>query len=185
MQIYWFVLRTPSDSWLFWLLPWQNCKKRLISKAISNKKENVKEGIIFSWRSLKNGGYLLSRLVDSTIGVVGLNFSVRNGKRWNPNAITTWNKVGFATNDYLTYSGFYKSYNQKYRAFNFLRKKFRAISKARLWRHRLYTCLLSTSSSLTTLIRKSHLVAGFALRCFQRLSDPDADTRQCSWRNNR
>ena len=23
----------------------------------------------------------------STIGAVGLNFSVRNGKRWNPNAI--------------------------------------------------------------------------------------------------
>ena len=25
----------------------------------------------------------------STIGVVGLNFSVRNGKRWNPKTITT------------------------------------------------------------------------------------------------
>ena len=63
--------------------------------------------------------------------------------------------------------------------------KFRAISKARLWHHCLYTCLLSTSSSLTTLIRKSHLVAGFALRCFQRLSDPDMDTRRCAWRHNR
>ena len=30
-----------------------------------------------------------------------------------------------------------------------------------------------------------HLVAGFALRCFQRLSDPDADTRRCTWRYNR
>ena len=30
-----------------------------------------------------------------------------------------------------------------------------------------------------------HLVAGFALRCFQRLSEPDADTRQCTWRYNR
>ena len=28
-------------------------------------------------------------LVRSTIGVAKLNFSVRNGKRWNPNAITT------------------------------------------------------------------------------------------------
>ena len=36
----------------------------------------------------KEGGYLLSRL-RSTIGVTGLNFSVRNGKRWNPGAITT------------------------------------------------------------------------------------------------
>ena len=26
----------------------------------------------------------------STIGVSGLNFSVRNGKRWNPTTITTW-----------------------------------------------------------------------------------------------
>ena len=30
-------------------------------------------------------------------------------------------------------------------------RKFRAISSARLWRRRLYTCALSTSSSLTTL----------------------------------
>ena len=36
----------------------------------------------------KDGGYLLSHL-RSTIGVNGLNFSVRNGKRWNPVAITT------------------------------------------------------------------------------------------------
>ena len=31
---------------------------------------------------------------------------------------------------------------------------------------------------------KSNLVVGFALRCFQRLSRPDADTQPCSWRNN-
>ena len=36
----------------------------------------------------KEGGDLLSRL-RSTIGAVGLNFSVRNGKRWNTNAIAT------------------------------------------------------------------------------------------------
>ena len=34
------------------------------------------------------GGYLLSHF-RSTIGVVRLNFSVRNGKRWIPHAITT------------------------------------------------------------------------------------------------
>ena len=32
-------------------------------------------------------------LLRSTIDVTGLNFSVRNGKRWNPGAITTLNKV--------------------------------------------------------------------------------------------
>ena len=35
----------------------------------------------------KDGGDLLSRLAGSTIGAGGLNFSVRNGKRWNPAAI--------------------------------------------------------------------------------------------------
>ena len=38
--------------------------------------------------SPSGGGYLLSHF-RSTIGVVRLNFSVRNGKRWNPHAITT------------------------------------------------------------------------------------------------
>ena len=33
------------------------------------------------------GGYLLSRF-RSTIGAAGFNFSVRNGKRWNPRAIS-------------------------------------------------------------------------------------------------
>ena|GEM_PF-4734128 len=44
-----------------------------------------------SFRSFhfKNGGYLLSHLAGSTIDDVRLNFSVRNGKRWNPDAITT------------------------------------------------------------------------------------------------
>lgn len=32
---------------------------------------------------------------------------------------------------------------------------------------------------------KSNLAAGFALRCVQRLSDPDVDTRRCAWRHNR
>ena len=37
-------------------------------------------------RGLEGGGYLLSRF-RSTIGAAGFNFSVRNGKRWNPRAI--------------------------------------------------------------------------------------------------
>ena len=38
---------------------------------------------------LQDGDYLLSHL-RSTIGVTKLNFSVRNGKRWNLRAIVTW-----------------------------------------------------------------------------------------------
>ena len=37
---------------------------------------------------LQDGDYLLSHL-RSTIGVTKLNFSVRNGKRWNLRAIVT------------------------------------------------------------------------------------------------
>ncbi len=40
----------------------------------------------------KRGGDLLSHF-RSTIGAHGLNFSVRNGKRWNPVAITTINNA--------------------------------------------------------------------------------------------
>ncbi len=50
----------------------------------------TKRGVILYGKLLspKNGGYLLSHK-RSTIGAVGLNFSVRNGKRWNPDTITT------------------------------------------------------------------------------------------------
>ena len=41
----------------------------------------------------KGGGDLLSRLVDSTIGAAGLNCSVRDGKRWDPRAVTALNKA--------------------------------------------------------------------------------------------
>src|SRR5690606_12226096 len=34
-------------------------------------------------------------------------------------------------------------------------------------------------------LKKSHLVAGFALICLQRLSLPDKATRHCPWRDNR
>ena len=33
--------------------------------------------------------------------------------------------------------------------------------------------------------RRPHLGGGFALRCLQRLSRPDAATRPCAWRRNR
>ena len=40
---------------------------------------------------MKGGGHLLSRIALQYIGAGGLNFSVRNGKRWDTAAITTWN----------------------------------------------------------------------------------------------
>ena len=128
----------------------------------------------------------------STIGAGGLNFSVRNGKRWDTAAITTWLGVDYRTSKQrrsdasrgtcvLRLSVWRADDTAEVREV----RKFRAISSARLWRRRLYTCALSTSSSGTTLMRSSNLAAGFALRCFQRLSDPDSDTRRCTWRHNR
>lgn len=39
------------------------------------------------------GDDLLSHRLGSTIGAAGLNGSVRNGKRWNPRAKVTKNRV--------------------------------------------------------------------------------------------
>ena len=121
---------------------------------------------------LQNGDYLLSRL-RSTIGVNGLNFSVRNGKRWNPVAIVTLitlychihtNKLSFFSSKNSSIDASFhlsilsKPYLQATQQnWTYITAtqgyKLRAISNARLWRHRLYTCILSTSSSLTTLRR--------------------------------
>ena len=91
-------------------------------------------------------------LLRSTIGVTGLNFSVRNGKRWNPGAVVTWIRQ--------TWCGKSKAQLIEYWQLNRLNvytchtgkaKSERAISNARLWHRCLYTCILSTSSSMTTL----------------------------------
>ena len=70
-------------------------KKEKKKKGEGKKeKEKGKKGIKkrepgdFSSSSPLGGDYLLSHF-RSTIGVVRLNFSVRNGKRWDPHAIIT------------------------------------------------------------------------------------------------
>ena len=117
---------------------------------------------------LKKAATYSPALHCSTIGASGLNFSVRNGKRWDTTAITTWlfrlchlgnhHDPGVCVNidkarivaacvyaqDTLTMH----NHSWKHGPHE---ESFRAISTARLWRHRLYTCRLSTSSSATTL----------------------------------
>ena len=71
----------------------------------------------------------------------------------------------------------------------------RSVSQAlgRLVLVRSTPCRASTPSLLPRRLRgalllsheKLHLRAGFTLRCFQRLSLPDAATRQYGWRHNR
>ena len=48
----------------------------------------------------EGGGYLLSHF-RSTIGGAGFNFSVRNGKRWNPRAVTTLVFLFFLSSPYI------------------------------------------------------------------------------------
>ena len=66
-----------------------------------------------------------------------------------------------------------------------VRQSFRAISTARL-----NTSLRLHLQPINVVVshdpyRKSHLEVGFALRCFQRLSRPNAATLRCGWRHNR
>ena len=79
-------------------------------------------------------------LLRSTIGVTGLNFSVRDGKRWIPRAIKR--TIGHPA------KGKPRSQNISYPSGQ---GKSRAISTTRLRRRRPYTCGLSRSSSLTAL----------------------------------
>ena len=159
---------------------------------IKNLSQSVK--IERGW-SNKIGGDLLSRgcaVPSARLGLTSL-FGMGRGdpQRYNHQNIV-WTTLRFYDLEAISFSfTFFLATTSHCTNFEQARPlsqsgcKFRAISKARLWHRCLYTCLLSTSSSLTTLIRKSNLVAGFALRCFQRLSDPDMDTRRCAWRHNR
>ena len=63
-------------------------KKGKRKKGKKGKGIKKREPGDFSSSSPLGGDYLLSHF-RSTIGVVRLNFSVRNGKRWDPHAIIT------------------------------------------------------------------------------------------------
>ena len=91
----------------------------------------------------------------STIGVSGFNFSVRDGKRWYPTALTT---AVYVLKEIIS--------AKKVR----LTERFRAISTGLL---NTLLCLHIRPINVVVShdpVRKSHLEDGFALRCFQRLS---------------
>ena len=138
--------------------------------------------------------------ICSTIGAVGLNFSVRDGKRWIPNAINRLNIGNDSwrvqkdsniftsskqlTNAWVSLGGIYQSLLSHTVSSGGEKKSSRAISTARL-----NTLLRLHLQPINVVVYndpqgKSNLVAGFALRCFQRLSLPDADTQRCAWRHN-
>ena len=185
---------------------------------------------------LLGGSDLLSHF-RSTIGAVRFNFSVRNGKRWIPHAITTLVSfsplfpvcvrcvkvkviAGSAKRSLLAFSCRLKRHRCHYSrprlrsAFSCVKAWLRGFVPAAAV---LPRCLGATRSlggvafarkavgilvllgwdiaALTpaTYLRRSlqrpsgrsYLGEGFVLRCFQHLSFPDADTRQCPGRDNR
>ena len=160
---------------------------------------------------LKVGDDLLSHF-RSTIGAARFNFSVRNGKRWSPRAIVALflclsfsalpsgrrcgpdrDLTGSALEG-AAHSAFLCCRIRFRLSFSLLEslsfgvspeKGFGRLVPLGCHRCRCCTCGLSTQSSSATLVRRSYLGEGFALRCFQRLSLPDAATRPCPWRDNR
>ena len=146
------------------LLPYQgtNGLDGLPPRQKGNKKEDIPVLTGISSLTWKKGGYLLSRFAGSTIGVSGLNFSVRNGKRWDTAAIATiisdsgihaaQHYIGKRRIIPLTsnqqnikkQTGMYMKKHPCEKKYRVPDKSFRAISSARLWRRRLYTCILST-----------------------------------------
>ena len=74
-----------------------NKRKRPCKHPCQKNINKNKETLLFLTRSLLLEKRRLPTLprVCSTIGADGLNFSVRNGKRWNPDTITTWIMVTY------------------------------------------------------------------------------------------
>ncbi len=154
--------------------------------------------------------------------MIRFNFSVRNGKRWNPYAILTlvslfrspfrffsfgrpvsavrlrgaalWGKksdrpearknklrLSHTSNIFVNRASFSASFPEGKGHYTELR----AISTARLNASpRLHLRPINVVVFNGPLTR-SYLGVGFVLRCFQHLSNPDAATRLCPWRDNR
>ena len=82
--------RLPRGGWLGALAPGMPVPR--LEAGVWSRRETAGPGSVrlsgpgrCPW-GLIGGGYLLSHF-RSTIGAAGFNFSVRNGKRWNPRAM--------------------------------------------------------------------------------------------------
>ena len=132
-------------------------------------------------RSLVRWATTYSPTKCSTIGAGRLNFSVRNGKRWNPAAIVTCFPLGgFSPKIRLDMPERKKLIKQKTNP----EKNCRAISTARLRTLPPFHLQPINVVVFYDPLWRSNLEVSFALRCFQRLSHPDIATQLCSWRNN-
>jgi hypothetical protein len=127
---------------------------------------------------------LPARLQASTFGLWMLNCCVRYGNRWFHPGIITRSIESLFSQNYTEETSMLATF-QAY----LLSQALDLLVQVRFIPHGTPTPCLSTSSSsrgLTRLLYEIlHLGTGFMLRCFQRLSLPDAATRLCRWRDNR
>ena len=124
----------------------------------------------------------------STIGPGGLNFRVRNGNGCGPSGNATGNRdvavPGTAPN-----SGDSRLQPDVLSGWENRGQAARPISTGQLnasprLHLRPINLVIFQGPSGGLLPGRSHLQAGFALRCLQRLSLPDIATERCSWRNS-
>jgi hypothetical protein len=128
------------------------------------------------------------RYQRSTIGPGGLNCRVRDGNGCGPSGIATGNRRIIEHDDARHES--HANMNLTRTADQIERgQAARPISTARLnASRRLHlrpiNLVIFQGPSEGLRPGRSHLEAGFALRCLQRLSLPDIATQRCSWRNS-
>ena len=127
------------------------------------------------WR----GPTLPGSVPPSTIGARELNYCVRDGNRCILSAILTTLKVRtLKTEQQLTHTAF------------FLKNHWSSVRPISIGQLHILLCLhlrpinVVVSHEPYPKGRRSSLAAGFALRCFQRLSRPYVATQRCSWQNN-
>ena len=134
---------------------------------------------------------LPGRLQPSTIGVLGLNFCVRNGNRWNPQAIATA-KGELLYRRLCTLTTAYEPFRRDLSSFLLLvlDRLNQAIDRLVSSSYTHY-CASTDDLSPGSLPGVSRIAAwnlllevGFTLRCLQRLSHPHFASLLCRWHDN-
>ena len=128
---------------------------------------------------------------DSTIGAGGLNGRVRNGNGCGPSAKVTGMNLSSRTTgrSLLCFALQVSSHDYGFGQCKHHGQASRPIStrqlRALLLLHTGPINLVVFQGSLGRLpCGRRHLEAGFTLRCFQRLSQPNLATQLCLWRDN-
>ena len=130
---------------------------------------------------------------DSTIGAGGLNGRVRNGNGCGPSAMVTGMNYQAEDNRKIL-TCLDSSAQGVAHAYGFGQCKHHGQASRPISTRQLRALLLLHTGPINLVVFKGslgrlpcgrhHLEAGFTLRCFQRLSQPNLATQLCLWRDN-